>query len=99
MARKDHKMIGDALFDCVESLDHYLANYEWPEEVEARVRQLRKEIKNVQKWIDSCSAECLGNVRQRDSRPPFIVWMEANGLGRAEQSGRHRIFRSDNRTN
>jgi len=56
-------MIGDSLFDCGESLDHYLANYEWPEAVATRVRQLREEIREVQQWLDASGREALGSVR------------------------------------
>jgi hypothetical protein len=90
-------MIGDTLFDCGESLDRYLADYEWPEEVEARVRQLREEIRKVQRWIDAGPSELVGYVRLRNARPSFIKWMEQAGLGRAERSGGSWIVRSDDR--
>jgi len=56
-------MIGDTLFDCGESLDHYLVNYQWPDEVKARVRRLREDIREVQQWLDAGPFENVGNVR------------------------------------
>jgi hypothetical protein len=78
-------MIGDTLFDCGESLDQYLADYEWPDEVRRRVQEVRERIREVQVWIDSGDAECLHNVKlQQPTVPPFIQWMQANGLGTAK---------------
>jgi hypothetical protein len=56
-------MIGDALFDCGESLDHYLTNFEWPAEVADRIQRLREQIRDAQEWIDAGRFEFLGNVR------------------------------------
>ena len=56
-------MIGDTLFDCGQSLDHYLTNYEWPKEVADRVQRLRDQIRDAQEWIDAGQFEVLGNVR------------------------------------
>lgn len=41
--------------------------------------------------------DALGNVPPRDSRPPFIQWIEKNGLGSADRCGSSWIVRSDNR--
>lgn len=69
-------MIGDTLFDCGESLDHYLRTYEWTPEVEARVRLLREQIRAVQEWLDAGPFELIGNVRVKDesatSIPEFV---------------------------
>lgn len=56
-------MIGDTLFDCGEDLDRYLSHYEWPVEVEYRVRRLREEIRYVQRWLDEGSHETFANIR------------------------------------
>jgi hypothetical protein len=72
-------MIGDTLFDCGESLDHYLANYEFAAEVHARVRKLREEIRAVQQWIDAGQFECVGNVRVKDAAAACISQWLASG--------------------
>ena len=41
--------------------------------------------------------DALGNVPKRDTRPPFIKWIEENGIGTAERCGSSWIVRSDDR--
>ncbi len=72
-------MIGDSLFDCGESLDHYLANYEWPPEVESRVRELREKIREVQLWLDSSTFETIGNVAIKSDAVANISQWLASG--------------------
>lgn len=41
--------------------------------------------------------DALGNVPQRDARPPIIQWIEKNGIGTAERCGSSWVVRSDDR--
>jgi hypothetical protein len=77
--KRNTAMIGDTLFDCGESLDHYLSTYDWPIEVEARVRALRDEIGEVQRWLDSNTFENVGNVRIRETAAASIAQWIASG--------------------
>ena len=79
-------MIGDALFDCGESLDHYLQNYEWPQEVKGRIRRLLNEIRETQRWIDRGEFELLQNVRPAADG---IASMLANGTGYPPRHSAH----------
>ncbi len=36
----------------------------------------------------------LGNVPKQDTRPPFIQWIEKNGIGTAERCGSSWVVRS-----
>ena len=82
-------MIGDTLFDCGESLDRYLADYKWSDEVARRVLELRERIREVQTWIDGSGAELLANLHPlKEPGPPppaFVRWMQDNGQEGADK--------------
>ena len=80
-------MIGDSLFDCGESLDHYLANYEWPDVVAQRVRKLREDIRSVQEWLDGSQAETLANVKVS----PVRQWLARGAKYPPRHSQEHRM--------
>ena len=74
-------MISDTLFDCGESLDHYLTTYEWSEEIETRVRILREQIREVQRWLDASPFENVGSVQIKETACPSIAQWLASGSG------------------